>query len=259
VKRLPKNAYIVIGVVILLSPIFSALSGDSPGPTPSTTQAQTPQPSNNQAEYSEPTTTQSPAATEDVSPSTATEPIAQESQELENRFAALLSQLTLAPEITGGYDRSLFRHWIDSDGDGCNTSKEVLIAEAIERPQVTGNCSLIGGLWYSAYDAVTTTDLSEFDVDHLIPLKEAWDSGAYAWTASQRRAFANDLGNPEALIAVSASSNRSKSDKDPADWLPPNQSYHCTYIEHWMKVKIFWSLSVDEREFQAIRRVAAGC
>jgi hypothetical protein len=124
---------------------------------------------------------------------------------------------------------------------------------------VSGDCDLVGGSWYSVYDGVTTTDPSDFDIDHVVALKEAWDSGAYAWTASQRRAFANDLANPEALIAVSASSNRSKSDRDPADWLPPNQSYHCTYIEHWMKVKIFWSLSVDEREFQAIRRIAAGC
>jgi hypothetical protein len=158
-----------------------------------------------------------------------------------------------------GYDRDLFRHWIDSDGDGCNTRREVLIEEAIEKPTISGDCDLIGGTWYSVFDSVTTEDPGDFDIDHFIPLKEAWDSGAHAWSASQRRAFANDLGNPEALIAVTASSNRSKSDSDPADWLPPNQEYHCQYITDWIKVKIFWRLSVDEREFQALRKVALGC
>jgi hypothetical protein len=266
-KRLPKSAYIAIGVVILLSPIFSAFSGTSPEPTPTSSQSQTPRPT--QTQTSEPIPTESatvseeptePASTEKPSePAETSEPVAQETERPQNPLATLLSQLTLAPERGDGYDRDLFRHWVDDDGDGCNARREVLIAEAVNRPQVSGDCDLVGGSWYSVYDGVTTTDPSDFDIDHVVALKEAWDSGAYAWTASQRRAFANDLANPEALIAVSASSNRSKSDKDPADWLPPNQSYHCTYIEHWMKVKIFWKLSVDEREFQAIRRVSAGC
>jgi hypothetical protein len=93
----------------------------------------------------------------------------------------------------------------------------------------------------------------------MVPLKEAWDSGAHAWESDRRRAFANDLDLPEALIAVSRSSNRSKSDRDPADWLPPLRSYHCHYINDWMVVKIKWELSVDAREFSALRTVAAGC
>ena len=264
-KRLPKNAYIAIGVVILLSPIFSAFSGNSPEPAQTATQSPTPTqtetvsaaPSESPAMSEEPT---EPASTEKPKePAGTSEPVAQETERPQNPLATLLSQLTLAPERGDRYDRDLFRHWVDDDGDGCNARREVLIAEAVDRPQVSGDCDLAGGSWYSVYDGVTTTDPSDFDIDHVVALKEAWDSGAYAWTASQRRAFANDLGNPEALIAVTASSNRSKSDRDPADWLPPNQSYHCTYIAHWMKVKIFWKLSVDEREFQAIRRVAAGC
>lgn len=176
-----------------------------------------------------------------------------------NRFEVLLSELTIADEYPSGYDRDLFRHWVDVDGDGCNARREVLILEAIEAPVVGANCELIGGLWYSVYDGITTTEDGDFDIDHMIPLKEAWDSGAYAWDADRRRAFANDLDLPEALIAVTAGSNRSKSDRDPADWLPPLTSYHCQYVEDWMAVKIKWDLSVDAREFAALRSVAAGC
>ena len=243
-RKIPKSLYPYIGAVILLSPIFSLFS--NPDPLPNPTPTATPTPTQSQP----PTETASPTAT----PATTEAPIEEISE-----LAELLAQLSLAPEQGEGYDRDLFRHWIDSDGDGCNTRREVLIEEAVIRPQLSGDCDLSGGEWYSIYDDVTTNDPSDFDIDHLIPLKEAWDSGAHSWSSSQRRAFANDLANSQALIAVTASSNRSKSDRDPADWLPPNQSYHCQYIIDWMTVKIFWNLSVDEREFQALRRVASNC
>lgn len=159
----------------------------------------------------------------------------------------------------GGYDRSLFRHWIDANRNGCNARREVLIIEAVVKPVVGERCSFTGGSWYSPFDGVTTEDASVFDIDHMVPLKEAWDSGAHAWDSDRRRAFANDLDLPEALIAVSRSSNRSKGARDPAEWLPPLRSYHCQYVRDWMVVKIKWELSVDAREFTALRNVAAGC
>lgn len=172
---------------------------------------------------------------------------------------SLLASLRIEPEYPTGYDRDLFRHWIDADGDGCDTRREVLIAEAIVAPQVGSGCSLTNGRWYSAYDAIETTDPSGFDIDHLIALKEAWDSGAWNWTADQRRAFANDLSSPLSLIAVTASTNRSKSDRDPAEWLPPLVSYRCTYADSWVRVKIAWNLSVDQAEHDALAGILAGC
>lgn len=243
--KIPKSLYPYVGGFVLFALLVSPFTGSGePTSTPTTKPSQSQTPSETPTRSAEPTET-----------TVADEQPAQE----DSAWADLLSQLSLAPEQGTGYDRDLFRHWIDSDGDGCNTRREVLIEEAIEKPTISGDCDLVGGTWYSVYDGVTTNDPGDFDIDHLIPLKEAWDSGAHSWSASQRRAFANDLGNPEALIAVTASSNRSKSDKDPADWLPPNQGYHCQYIEQWIRVKIFWRLSVDEREFQALRRVASGC
>ena len=174
-------------------------------------------------------------------------------------LGALLAQLIVEEEFPSGYDRDLFTHWVDEDRDGCDARREVLIIEAVVAPTVGDGCSLSGGSWYSAFDGATTENPSEFDIDHLVPLKEAWDSGAHGWDSERRREFANDLELPQSLIAVSRSSNRSKGADDPADWLPPLVSYHCQYIEDWMVVKISWDLSVDAREFNALRAAAANC
>ncbi len=70
--------------------------------------------------------------------------------------------------------------------------------------------------WYSPYDGATWTAASDVDIDHMVPLAEAWASGAWAWTTSQRQTYANDLGGPE-LWAVTDSVSQSKGDKDPAE------------------------------------------
>jgi hypothetical protein len=160
-------------------------------------------------------------------------------------LGAVLAGLPVAAERRAGYSRSLFRHWIDADKDGCDTRREVLIAEAVIAPTVSAGCSLSGGRWLSLYDDLTVTDPGGLDIDHLVPLAEAWDSGAYGWDAARRQAYANDLGVAWSLIAVSASSNRSKGDADPAEWLPPDASYTCQYVADWVAVKARWSLSVD--------------
>jgi uncharacterized membrane protein YhaH (DUF805 family) len=172
---------------------------------------------------------------------------------------ALVGQLRVEPEMQDGYDRDLFRHWIDADGDGCDTRREVLIAESLTPVLVGSGCSLSGGQWYSAFDGVTTTDASSFDIDHFVPLKEAWDSGAHAWDETTRRQFANDLSYAGSLIAVTARSNRTKSASDPAGWLPPNRDYWCVYLVTWVEVKIRWNLSADAREVEAIRSAGASC
>ncbi|MEY3618222.1 MAG: hypothetical protein RL726_920 [Actinomycetota bacterium] len=167
--------------------------------------------------------------------------------------------LRIEPEMGDGYNRDLFRHWVDADGDGCDTRKEVLIAESLEPVQTGSSCAILSGRWYSIYDNTETTDSSRFDIDHVVALKEAWDSGAWNWSAEQRRQFANDLSQPFFLIAVSASSNRSKSDRDPAEWLPTNVGYRCEYVRIWVEVKRAWNLSVDQAEHDAIRNTLANC
>ena len=235
---------------------FVGLIGSAFSPENNPDQPQTRQ-SSSQATQ-EPTTDAAPAESEAFSEAPA-EPVVGAEEPVGDEISNLLISLVIEAESPDPYDRSLFRHWIDEDGDGCNARREVLIAEAIEAPTIGDRCDLIGGLWYSAFDGVTTDDDSSFDVDHMVPLSEAWDSGANEWSSERRRAFANDLDLPQALIAVSASSNRSKGDKDPADWLPPLRSYHCQYVEDWVRVKVKWELSVDQREFNAIRNLLATC
>ncbi|MFC8450157.1 HNH endonuclease family protein [Kitasatospora sp. NPDC057223] len=170
-----------------------------------------------------------------------------------------IEALPVADEDRTGYLRTAFRHWIDADKDGCDTRREVIIDEAVQAPEVGPHCALTGGQWYSPYDAVIVTDAAGLDVDHMVPLAEAWDSGASTWTAAERQAYANDLGDGRSLIAVTAKSNRSKADKDVTDWLPPATGYTCTYITNWTVVKTRWGLDVDPAEKTALQRIAAGC
>lgn len=155
-------------------------------------------------------------------------------------------ELAIAADFEGGYERALFKLWIDADFDGCNTREEVLIEEAIIKPKIGKSCTLTGGTWLSPYDGVKTTRASSLDIDHLVPLSEAWRSGAWSWTFEQRQAFANDVDDPRALVAVSLGQNRSKGDKDPAQWLPPKGI--CTYVADWISVKARYQLSVDPLE-----------
>lgn len=172
-------------------------------------------------------------------------------------IASVLAMLRTAPEERAGYERDLFHLWIDADHDGCDTRKEVLTDEAIVAPQVSAHCALSGGEWFSYYDGLMFTDASKLDIDHVVPLAEAWDSGASTWSAARREAYANDLGVPWALAAVSAASNRSKGDQDPATWLPPRPAAVCVYLAAWVEVKVRWGLSVDAAEKSAIAGVTA--
>jgi hypothetical protein len=171
----------------------------------------------------------------------------------------LLNRLTVASEHPRGYDRSKFVHWIDADGDGCDTRDEVLIAESLTSVRVGAGCRIYGGKWFSAYDGKYTRDPGTFDIDHLVALKEAWDSGAWAWTASRRKAYANDLGSGRSLRAVTASSNRSKSDQDPAQWLPSRTSFRCTYAKQWVATKVRWRLKVNPAEKTALKTLLGHC
>ena len=167
--------------------------------------------------------------------------------------------LVQADERREGYSRDRFRHWIDADRDGCSTRFEVLLVEAVDPPSVGAGCVLTGGRWYSSYDDTIVTEARRLDIDHLVPLAEAWDSGAHSWSAERRTAFANDLDDPRALLAVTASSNRAKGDQDPATWMPPYVHVRCDYIADWVAMKTRWRLSVDAVEKEVLHGHATQC
>jgi hypothetical protein len=168
-----------------------------------------------------------------------------------------VADLSVATEVRTGYDRALFQHWIDADGDGCSTRNEVLLAEADDPPTVSGTCTLSGGRWFSYYDRVSWTNTSDLDIDHMVPLAEAWDSGARTWTSTVRRDFANDLGDYRSLVAVTDNVNQAKGDQDPGTWLP--QYDQCRYLREFVAVKHRWRLTVDSAEKSAMTSLATSC
>ena len=168
-----------------------------------------------------------------------------------------LNSLTVRTEgSTTGYSRDLFPHWSTVSGT-CDTRDEVLKRDGIG-VTVDSGCEPTGGRWYSVYDAVWVTDDSAVDIDHIVPLAEAWRSGASGWTTSRRQQFANDLQRAQ-LIAVTASSNRSKGDRDPASWKPTNTSVHCIYAREWIWVKHYYGLSLQSAEKTALQSMLGTC
>lgn len=173
----------------------------------------------------------------------------------------LLSKLTVKAESNSGYARSKFQLWIDANHDGQNTRAEVLISESKTKVKFTTSShrTVKSGKWVSAYDHKVITTASKLDIDHMVPLAEAWGSGAKKWNAATRKAYANDLSYGASLIAVSASANRSKGDRDPAQWLPTYKPYRCTYVRNWVAVKYRWHLSVDKAEKAALTKDLKAC
>lgn len=167
-----------------------------------------------------------------------------------------LTQLTVATENRTGYSRDLFPHWITISGT-CNTRETVLKRDG-SNVVTDSSCASTSGSWYSPYDGATWTAASDLDIDHLVPLAEAWDSGASGWTTAQRQAFANDLTRPQ-LIAVTDNVNQAKGDQDPATWMPSVSSYRCTYVRAWVQVKYYYDLSVDSAEKTALTNYLANC
>ncbi|MGW5990780.1 HNH endonuclease family protein [Streptomyces anulatus] len=175
-------------------------------------------------------------------------------------FADAVGLVKVTEEDRTGYTRSKFKHWNSGDNvtDGCNTRAEVLISEAIVAPTVEAGCKISGGTWVSYYDGQEVTSAGALDIDHMVPLAEAWDSGASAWTAARREAYANDQVANVSLVAVTARSNRQKSDQDPADWMPPSPEAECRYVGEWVSTKLRWQLTADDRELEALKVYADG-
>jgi hypothetical protein len=154
-----------------------------------------------------------------------------------------------------GYSRERFPHWRDT-GPNCDVRDAVLRRDGAAIR--TYGCNVVDGRWLSVYDNRTLVDAAAVDIDHLVPLANAWRSGADKWTDDRRGDFANDLIRPE-LVAVSASANRAKGDQDPSQWKPPNRDVWCQYAKDWIEVKYAWRLSVTTRERTALGKMLETC
>lgn len=160
--------------------------------------------------------------------------------------------------VASAYDRGEhFGDWIDEDGDGEDTRWEVLIEENIGSPDfiLSNNKKIFKDpKWVSFYSGLIFTDPDELDIDHLVPTKEAWISGACFWDQDQRVRFFNFLADPNHLIAVEAILNRQKGASDPIHWMPNDTTFHKNYLLYWAQIKANWGLTTDEAEYQLLRQ-----
>ena len=169
-----------------------------------------------------------------------------------------LDRLTVAPAgALAGYDRDRFGGGWAATSNGCDVRERVLIRDGRDVQQGAG-CRITAGRWRSVYDARIVTTARNVDIDHVVPLAEAWRSGAHAWSAERRERFANDLREPQ-LIAVSASSNRSKGDSPPQEWKPPRRAIWCLYSRWWTDVKATWRLTITSAEKRVLRVMLRTC
>ncbi|WP_239516123.1 MULTISPECIES: HNH endonuclease family protein [unclassified Streptomyces] len=168
-----------------------------------------------------------------------------------------LAALKVAPPGTmSGYSRDKFTHWAEQ-GNKCDT-REVILQRDGANVTRDSECKAVSGTWKSLYDDVVVTEASKIDIDHMVPLAEGWRSGAAGWDAAKRKAFANDLTHPQ-LLAVTASSNRSKGDQSPDLWQPPSKASWCQYGRAWTTVKSAYGLTVTEPEKRMLATMLDTC
>ncbi|CRK22784.1 hypothetical protein BN1708_013491 [Verticillium longisporum] len=165
-----------------------------------------------------------------------------------------LTVAALGPQT--GYSRDLFPHWHTVSG-ACNTRETVLIRDGTN--VVTSSaCASTSGTWVSPFDGARWNAASDVDIDHMVPLSNAWKSGAASWTTARREAFANDLTRPQ-LWAVTDDVNQAKGDKSPDAWKPPLTSFYCTYARSWVAVKSYWALTITSAEKTALTSMLNTC
>ncbi|MEX2444526.1 MAG: HNH endonuclease family protein [Alkalispirochaeta sp.] len=171
--------------------------------------------------------------------------------------------IAVEPEYSeGGYDRDDWPHWSSVPGS-CFTVRDKALAEESWVPVTTveaygGRCRVTEGLWRDPYTGREFTDSQDVDVDHVVPLAEAYESGGHAWSRGRRRAYANELADENHLMIVYDRENQAeKGKRDPAEYLPPNDEFLCDYLEAWAGIKARWDLSVDRAEAEAINHAMA--
>lgn len=155
-----------------------------------------------------------------------------------------------------GYSRDLFPHWHTVTG-ACNTREQVLKRDGTN-VVTDSSCAATSGRWFSPYDGASWTAASDVDIDHVVPLANAWRTGARSWTTAKREQFANDLSSPQ-LIAVTDNVNQAKGDKSPDTWKPPLTTYWCTYSRMWIGSKHKWALTVNSAEKSALTSMLDRC
>ncbi|MDC1175702.1 HNH endonuclease family protein [Bacteriovoracaceae bacterium] len=153
------------------------------------------------------------------------------------------------------YKRSFFAGWTDEDRDCQNTRQEILIARSLvdvkfrknRKSKKKKNCTVDTGKWNDYYYHEVLLKASQIDIDHVVPLKHAYDTGAKSWPRSKRKQFSNNLEN---LVITNKRYNRQKGAKTPLKWLPLNKAYACKYFKQWFSIKRKYQLRISNEESQ---------
>ncbi|MDR2348931.1 MAG: HNH endonuclease family protein [Bifidobacteriaceae bacterium] len=177
-------------------------------------------------------------------------------------IAALDSLPEAAPaDAAPKYEREEFLPggWADLDGDGCYTRNEILRRDLAEVVFEDGWCKVASGLLRDPYTgAEIAFDKAEstttVQIDHVIPLAQAWRAGAWAWTKEERKAFAND---PAELLAVAGAANQSKGDSGPAEWLPDQG--RCDYAQAYATVAGKYRIGIGQTDRDTLRQILSNC
>jgi len=165
-----------------------------------------------------------------------------------------------APAPTEKYNRLHdFGAWQDFPGDNtCFDTRALVLQRDSEAPlTLSSKCYIASGLWHDPYTDADYTSAKDIEIDHVVPLKNAYISGASEWTWARRCAYGNFLGNNFHLLAVQGKANESKLDKSPDRWMPPAQNFQCQYIADWLHVKAIWQLRMSEDEVTGIKKIAS--
>ena len=180
-------------------------------------------------------------------------------------LAALDELVVKGPAPDTGYERSQFGSaWADVDGNGCDTRNDILARDLTDLTYSTRDepCQVRTGTFQDPYTGETidfrrgNATSSAVQIDHVVPLLDAWRKGAQSWDAETRARFAND---PLNLLASDGPSNQSKGARDASAWLPPNHAFRCPYVARQIAVKSAYGLAVTPSEAEAMERVLADC
>jgi hypothetical protein len=180
-----------------------------------------------------------------------------------NEVSEALAELEVAqPDSMNSYSRERFRHWSKASDFGweppqssCDAREAALIRDG-EDVEVGSDCKVTSGSWYDLYTTQNFDDPQEIDIDHIVPLANAWRSGASSWSDEQRERYAND---PDVLLSVEDNANQSKGDKGPEAWKPPNEAVWCDYATRWVGIKDQYDLRVNPEEKEELERMLATC
>ena len=177
--------------------------------------------------------------------------------------AVIALAITVAPIPTSipVYSRSEWKHWENHDGDCQDARQEVLVEESLVPVtyKTDRECRVETGRWYGVFTGTYFEDPGDVDVDHMVPLKNAHDSGGWAWSPERKEEYANHLGDDDHLIAVEDNANQSKGAKGPDEWMPPDATYWCQYATDWTQIKARWELTMTKIEVEAVVDMLQRC